>query len=120
MGVDYHILRKNCCTFAYDACLRLGVPAEEIPSWFRNLAETGKMTTEMATATLEPIQKVLSNGCDDNFSIYDDDDTGHDDEEPGFEIIARRNANDTRDVVLVIDAEPNRPAPFRRTTTWAY
>ena len=34
MGVDYDLLRKNCCTFVKDACLRLGVEEEKIPSWF--------------------------------------------------------------------------------------
>jgi hypothetical protein len=26
MGVEYDILRKNCCSFARDACVRLGIP----------------------------------------------------------------------------------------------
>jgi hypothetical protein len=118
MGIDYDILRKNCCTFAYDACVRLGVPAEQIPNWFRNLAETGRITSDTVNATLQPLHKVLSQGCDiDKNSICEDTET----EEPGFEIITKRNAADTRDVVIVIGAEPNRPARwFNRTTTWAY
>jgi hypothetical protein len=60
MGTDYDILRKNCCTFARDACLRMGVPPEEIPSWFRNLAESGAATQDLARATVEPLNSVLS------------------------------------------------------------
>lgn len=66
MGSDYDILRKNCCTFARDACIRLGVPDEEIPSWFRNLAESGAMTQDLAQATMEPITSVLSLACEDS------------------------------------------------------
>mmetsp|Transcript_27118 Transcript_27118/g.64830 ORF Transcript_27118/g.64830 Transcript_27118/m.64830 type:complete len:100 (+) Transcript_27118:2280-2579(+) len=44
MGTDYDLLRKNCCSFAKDACVQLGIRQEEIPSWFHNLAQTGAMT----------------------------------------------------------------------------
>jgi len=131
MGTDYDILRKNCCTFAHDACVRLGVPEEQIPSWFSNLAKTGAMSQDLANATLEPLQRVLSTGCGEDNSLLllaDDSDSprqynlwDYDSEETGFEIIARRNATNTGDVVVVIDADPDRPPPlFQRTATWAY
>ena len=60
LGTDYDILRKNCCSFACDACQRLGVPNDEIPSWFRNLAESGAATQDVAMATVQPIASVLS------------------------------------------------------------
>lgn len=66
MGTDYDLLRKNCCTFARDACLRMNVPPEEIPSWFRNLAESGAITQDIAYATVQPLQIVMSQ-CDDDF-----------------------------------------------------
>jgi hypothetical protein len=50
MGKEYDLLRKNCCTFAHDACVRLGIEDQEIPTWFRNLAEAGKVTQDAATS----------------------------------------------------------------------
>ena len=147
MGIDYDILKRNCCSFAADACVRLGVPEEDVPTWFRNLAETGAYSH---TNFVEPLQHVLSgvssqqpncgstsssssyssplyspskqykNNCNDEYvhnssqqqynmhingssnNNYrrDDNDNG----EPGFEVIAQRNASNTRDVVVVIDA----------------
>jgi hypothetical protein len=122
LGIDYDILRKNCCTFAHDACLRLGVQENKIPSWFRNLAETGAMTQDVANATLEPLQKVLS-GCENN----DDSSTcsTEDHHQSGFEVIARRNAANTKDVLVVVDTQPKYSSEssqigFKRTATWAY
>jgi hypothetical protein len=70
LGCDYDILRKNCCTFAHDACLRLGVPPDRIPSWFRNLAETGAYGQDVANAAIvEPLQKVWSLQNDPRDSI---------------------------------------------------
>jgi len=50
MGKEYDLLRKNCCTFAHDVCVRLGIEDQEIPTWFRNLAEAGKVTQDAATS----------------------------------------------------------------------
>jgi hypothetical protein len=60
MGSDYDILRKNCCTFARDACLRLGVPEDDIPTWFGNLAKSGALTQDAVLATVEPLSTALS------------------------------------------------------------
>eukprot|EP00927_Polykrikos_kofoidii_P026103 TRINITY_DN23308_c0_g1_i3.p1 TRINITY_DN23308_c0_g1~~TRINITY_DN23308_c0_g1_i3.p1 ORF type:complete len:253 (-),score=36.72 TRINITY_DN23308_c0_g1_i3:17-694(-) len=38
-GLDYDLLRHNCCFFSNDFCERLGVGP--IPSWVRNLAGAG-------------------------------------------------------------------------------
>jgi hypothetical protein len=62
-GVDYDLLRKNCCTFAHDACTRLGVQEGDIPSWFHNLAYAGAVTQDVAMATTRPLTTVLS-ACD--------------------------------------------------------
>ena len=146
MGIDYDILKRNCCSFAADACVRLGVPEEDVPTWFRNLAETGAYSH---TNFVEPLQHVLSgvssqqpncgstssssyssplyspskqykNNCNDEYvhnssqqqynmhingssnNNYCRD--GNDNGEPGFEVIAQRNASNTRDVVVVVDA----------------
>lgn len=134
MGIDYDLLRKNCCTFAFDACTRLGVAENEIPTWFRNLAETGAMTQDVANAAIvQPLHKVLSSGCDMGSSGDDslfDRPVSPIDCESGFEIVAKRNASNTKDVVVVIDAKPESVASknrvddscvgFVRTPTWAY
>lgn len=75
MGVDYDLLRKNCCTFARDVCLRMNVPEEEIPSWFRNLAESGAITQDIAYATVQPLQIVMSH-CEDDQSTFDQESCG--------------------------------------------
>lgn len=71
LGCDYDLLRHNCCTFARDACLRLGVAEEEIPSWFLNLASTGADAHDAVAnveATVErgvaPLKKMLSGGVE--------------------------------------------------------
>lgn len=63
LGTDYDLLRKNCCTFGYDACTRLGVQESDIPSWFSNLAYAGAVTQDVAMATTRPLTTVLS-ACD--------------------------------------------------------
>jgi len=69
MGVDYDILRKNCCTFVKDACLRLGAEEGKIPTWFLNLAETGVMTEDAVNTVdgyvFSPIRRILSEQCAD-------------------------------------------------------
>mmetsp|Transcript_13051 Transcript_13051/g.28286 ORF Transcript_13051/g.28286 Transcript_13051/m.28286 type:complete len:700 (-) Transcript_13051:61-2160(-) len=71
LGCDYDLLRHNCCTFARDACLRLGVAEDEIPSWFHNLASTGADAHDAVAnveATVErgvaPLKKMLSGGVE--------------------------------------------------------
>ena len=128
MGIDYDILRKNCCTFARDACLRLGIQEEEIPSWFRNLAESGAMTQDVAYKTMEPLMTVLSS-CEDNFEEIQGDD------DHGFEVIAKRNMEGTKEVLLVVPSPIARShghvtemqqimeterSGVRRTATWTY
>lgn len=115
MGTDYDILRKNCCTFAHDACVRLGVPETRIPSWFSNLAQTGAYSQDLANATLEPFHRVLSTGCGGGDSVIETRQICplDEDEDTGFEIVARRNATNTGDIVVVMDADPNRVVASR-------
>ena len=81
MGTEYDLLRKNCCTFAYDACIRLGVSEEEIPSWFFNLASAGAATQDAANSTFAPFTQIFT-ACELNkFGEYLKDN------EDGFEVI---------------------------------
>ena len=59
LGTDYDLLRKNCCTFAHDACIRLGIKEDEIPTWFHNLAAVGAITQDAANYTLAPITQLF-------------------------------------------------------------
>lgn len=63
MGLDYDLLRKNCVTFAHDACLRLGVNDSEVPEWFRNLCLAGAAAQDAANSTMEPFSKAFAS-CD--------------------------------------------------------
>ena len=90
MGVDYDLLRKNCCTFARDACLRLGVKEIEIPTWFMNIAEAGAQTEDtiasMEKAMFTPIHKIMSCNKEENKKR-----TEH--LESGFEVIVRNTGS---------------------------
>lgn len=86
MGADYDLLRKNCVTFAHDACLRLGVNENEVPEWFRNLCVAGAAAQDAATSTMAPLSRVFSS-CDREglagivkdagFEVINDDRAGH-------------------------------------------
>jgi hypothetical protein len=104
LGPDYDLLRRNCCTFARDASLRLGIREDEIPSWFMNLAD-------VAVMTLKPITSMLSGIEDDNDSIIDtnrDEEKTDDSESGGFEVIAQteegRLLRDKMEIVNVVEA----------------
>jgi hypothetical protein len=88
MGADYDLLRKNCVTFAHDACLRLGVQESEVPEWFRNLCLAGAKAQDAANSTMAPLTRVFSS-CDRDglagivkdagFEVISDDRAGHSD-----------------------------------------
>jgi PPPDE putative peptidase domain len=121
-GVSYDLLRKNCVTFACDACLRLGVEEKEIPSYFRNLCESGALTQDVALQTVEPIQSIFS-VCEDYGGIAEKT------IEDGFEVITKVDGQGLKKVVTVVDAvECNQyqcsDCPslggVRRTLSWTY
>ena len=128
LGIDYDLLRKNCCTFARDACMRLGIHKDEIPSWFMNLADAGAATQDVAYNTLQPITSMLS--CQDD----DDDDSileaGTEESQTGFEVIAKRKEGQktAMEIVRVVDAMEMKPPvtnykgqiDVRRTLSWTY
>ena len=70
LGTEYDLLRKNCCVFAYDVCIRLGINEEEIPSWFHNLAAVGAQGADAANFTLSPITKLFNGNELEKFSDY--------------------------------------------------
>lgn len=83
MGTDYDLLRKNCCIFAHDATIRLGIKEEEVPNWFRNLCDAGAVTQDAAVSTIEPLTRVFS-ACDMEGAFEDYLSDGGN----GFEVIA--------------------------------
>lgn len=115
MGTDYDLLRKNCCTFAKDACLRLGVDESEIPNWFMNIAQTGAYTEDtianMERTMLSPIQCIISgNDCDDSRGNNLDKIcmSKREVESDGFEVIAKLatdNKKGNRNNIRVIDSK---------------
>jgi hypothetical protein len=126
MGKQYDLLRKNCCTFAMDVCRRLGVQEEEVPSWFRNLADAGALTKDVALSTIEPLQIMLSscdNGTAENILECEGD--------SGFEVIAKgKKGAQTKtemEIVGVVEATDTNfqdgstsPLGVRRTLSWTY
>jgi hypothetical protein len=119
-GIDYDILRKNCCTFARDVCIRLGIKDDEVPSWFGNLAQSGAITQDMAYKTVEPLRMVMST-CEE-----DVDEEGFDQlDVKGFEVISRPSSSGGKEIILVVDAKRHaiadamRPKDVRRSITWA-
>jgi hypothetical protein len=133
-GIDYDLLRRNCCTFARDACLRLGITEKEIPTWFMNLAEAGVATQDAATSPLYSITSMLS--------MHDDDECAEEEieeRETGFEVIAGQSATGdfaegkTLEIVRIVDAlelerhgvhddaeQAGGPIVMRRTWSWTY
>jgi hypothetical protein len=143
LGSDYDLLRRNCCTFARDAALRLGIRQEEIPSWLLNLADAGAATQDTAVMALKPITSILSGIEDDSESIVD---TSREDVveeavdfETGFEVIAKTKEGQSpslsiheMEIVKVVEAlgiEPKntcggvttkrRAMAYQRTCSWA-
>lgn len=81
MGLDYDLLRKNCCTFARDACLRLGVKEEEIPNWFHNAAAAGAQAEDTMNHVDNTMKGVFN--CSENVPSLETEEC-----RGGFEVIA--------------------------------
>lgn len=101
MGTDYDLLRKNCCTFSRDVCIRLGVKEDEIPRWFHNAAEAGADAEDAIANAENSVRKLVdcSTGANDN-----DDCLNH-----GFEVIM-----DDKCVLRVVEAPAMRAPRLRR------
>ena len=134
LGPDYDLLRRNCCTFARDACLRLGISPEEIPTWFMNLAGAGAATQDV----FQPITSMLSATEEEDAAsivhVSSAKDVALYEETGGFEVIAKRKEGSLQtemEIVKVVEAlEMERPrcsvagkrgrASVRRTMSWTY
>ncbi|KAL3785269.1 hypothetical protein HJC23_002724 [Cyclotella cryptica] len=83
MGSDYDLLRKNCCTFARDVCLRLGVKEEDIPTWFHNAAKAGADAEDAITSAEQTVKNMFDCADMDGDPIDFLEGYNH-----GFEVIA--------------------------------
>lgn len=80
MGTDYDLLRKNCCTFARDVCMRLGTKEEDIPRWFHNAAQAGADAEDAITNVEYSVRNMLD--CAEGIDPLDLECYNH-----GFEVI---------------------------------
>lgn len=104
MGLDYDLLRKNCCTFARDACLRLGVKEDEIPNWFHNAAEAGAQAEDTMNHVDNTMKGVFN--CSENVPSLETEEC-----RGGFEVIAEMGgqAGDNMPTSLkVVESTPER------------
>lgn len=85
MGTDYDLLRKNCCTFARDVCIRLDVPENNIPRWFHNAAQAGADAEDAITNVETSVRDMLE--CAEQGDPSDMECYGH-----GFEVIIDKNS----------------------------
>jgi hypothetical protein len=104
MGVDYDLLRRNCCTFARDVCLRLGVKDEDIPSWFHNAASIGAHAED----TLANVDNTVKNmfKCNEERITLETEACS-----AGFEVIAEMSEDaggNTPTSLKVVEATPQR------------
>jgi hypothetical protein len=102
MGVDYDLLRKNCCTFALDACLRLGANEEDIPSWFRNAAQVGAQAEDTMNNVDNTVKNVFK--CSGETVPLEEEECN-----AGFEIIAKiggRDGDNTPTSLQVVESSP--------------
>ena len=121
-GTDYDLLEKNCCTFARDACLRLGVRDHEIPTWFMNLASAGAKTREAAQKTLSAFtpQKLITMRPPGKRSRPVED--------GGIEVILEQEGSNAVEAVKVVDtlgdtnsrSKHEETVGVRRTLSWTY
>jgi PPPDE putative peptidase domain len=127
-GTDYDLLENNCCTFARDACLRLGIPEEEIPTWFMHLANLGAITRDAAQKTFTAAlgRKNAATSATENTATTcpNSGEPYQTDEMDGFEVVwDHSNAN-----ILVMDSIDEIVQDFpnleiygvRRTRSWTY
>ena len=121
-GTDYDLLEKNCCTFARDACLRLGIKEHEIPTWFMNLASAGAMTREAAQRTLSAFALPQS------ITSRSEKESSHALNDGGIEVILEKDSSRNGEIVKVVDTlgESNSKRSLeetigvRRTLSWTY
>ena len=104
MGADYDLLRKNCCTFANDVCLRLEVKEDDIPSWFRNAAQAGAQAEDTLTNVDNTVKNVFS--CNEGTMPQEEEECS-----AGFEVVAKMGGGEgsnTPTWIKVVETSPER------------
>lgn len=107
MGTDYDLLRKNCCTFARDVCIRLGVREEDIPRWFHNAAQAGADAEDAITNVENSVRGMLDCANEGRGDPLDAECYNH-----GFEIVMDERLGE--DALRVVES-PSMRAPTERT-----
>jgi hypothetical protein len=96
MGTDMTFARM--LQLARDACLRLGIQPDEDFRRFSNLAESGATTHDLALQTVEPINGIPCRLRRNQYKrVFADPDPC----DSGFEVVAKRNNESTKDVLVV-------------------
>ena len=121
-GTDYDLLEKNCCTFARDACLRLGIKDDEIPTWFMNLASAGAMTREAAQKTFAAFS------TQKRITMRPQGKQSQPAENGGIEVILEEAGSSVVEMVKVVDTlgdtnsrnNHEETVGVRRTLSWTY
>jgi hypothetical protein len=118
MGTDYDLLRKNCCTFAHDVCLRLGVKEEDVPKWFHNAAQAGADAEDAFTNAEQTVKSVFDCSVEDGDTIDIMEGYNH-----GFEVIADLKQGSTE--LKVVESPPvykdlpgSQPLPDDPSEAW--
>lgn len=121
MGSDYDLLRKNCCTFALDACIRLGVEKSDIPKWFYNAAQAGADAEDAISNMEKSVWGMLD--CHGGVDPLDLECYNH-----GFEVIMEEEKTHNCDLILTVMESPAMRTPrvrrplndFNETASWTY
>ena len=121
MGSNYDLLRKNCCTFALDVCIRLGVEKSDIPRWFYNSPQAGADAEDVISNVEKPVWGMLD--CHGGMDPSDLECYNH-----GFEVIMDERKTHTCDRILTVIESPAMRTPcvrrplndFNETASWTY
>jgi hypothetical protein len=121
MGTDYDLLRKNCCTFALDVCIRLGVEKSDVPNWFYNAAQAGADAEDVISSVEKSVWGMLD--CHGGMDPLDLECYNH-----GFEVIMDEKKTPNCDRILTVVESPAMRTPrlrrplndFNETASWTY
>lgn len=99
MGIDYDLLRRNCCTFAYDASIRLGIQHKDIPNWFLSLCQNLVDFEDTYLCTDASNASTTNKGSNKILCIEDKKE-----HENGFELILKqKKINCSYDVIKIVE-----------------
>ena len=99
MGIDYDLLRRNCCTFAYGACVRLGKKHKDTPDWFLSLCQNLVDFEDTYLCTDASNASTTNKGSNKILCIEDKKE-----HENGFELILKqKKINCSYDVIKIVE-----------------